>query len=122
MKQVERASQDVKHVKDNKAFERATGIFLGAEAGRREESAALREVHNHIRTEERLYSMGKDLHENFRMNQRDLSLFTDSGEGSGGKGGIKVGSDNGWTKALKEAEHRIKDANGGRKVTVYILL
>lgn len=67
MRQVERASQDVKHVKDNKAFERATGIFLGAEAGRCEESAALREVHNHIRTEERLYSMGKDLHKNFRM-------------------------------------------------------
>lgn len=54
-------------MKDNKAFERATGIFLGAEAGRCEESAALREVHNHIRTEERLYSMGKDLHKNFRM-------------------------------------------------------
>lgn len=35
--------------------------------GDMKESAALRELHNHIRTEESLYSMGKDLLKNFRI-------------------------------------------------------
>ena len=41
-------------------------------------------------------------------------MFIDSGEGAGGKGGMKAGSDNGWMKAPEEAGgNRIKDSNRG---------